>query len=291
MTAECIVRAASVLAEGPVWHDGHLFWVDIERGEIHRLNPSSNARQNWRFPHRIGFAVPTAQGDFILGADAALARLDPRSGQLTPFAQPEFEPAGNRFNDAKCDGLGRLWAGTMAVNETPGCGTLYRVHPDGRIVPMVRKVSISNGLAWSPDGRTLYHVDSPTRRVDAFDVTPTTGNLSNRRTVIQLTHGFPDGMCADASGNLWIALWGGWSVVCHDPLTGRRLAEVQVPVEAVTSCCFGDHDDLWITTASRDLDAEGHSQQPLAGGIFRAKVGVTGFATVPFGETSEAPTL
>ena len=276
MNSECALPAGAVLAEGPVWHEEHLYWVDIERGELHRWHPASGARRHWIVPGRVGFALPTQRGDFMLGQNDALVRMDLNSGTRTPFATPTGEPAGNRFNDAKCDAAGRLWAGTMSAREEPGRGTLYRVEPSGELHAAVREVSISNGLAWSPDGRTLYYIDSPTRRVDAFDFDPASGAISGRRTVVTLTDGFPDGMCADAVGNLWIALWGGWAVACHDPRTGRRLAEVRVPVEAVTSCCFGDGDTLWITTASRDLDATGRTQQPLAGGLFRANVGVGG---------------
>ncbi|MFO1459560.1 MAG: SMP-30/gluconolactonase/LRE family protein [Verrucomicrobiota bacterium] len=276
MNAECVLPCGAVLAEGPVWHQQHLYWVDIERGEVHRWHPPSGVRRHWNFSGRVGFAVPTQRGDFLLGQNDSLVRMDLDTGALTPFATPTGEPSGNRFNDAKCDDAGRLWAGTLSIREEPRQGTLYRVDPSGELHPVVREVSISNGLAWSPDGRTLYYIDSPTRRVDAFDFDPDSGAISGRRTVITVTDGFPDGMCADAVGHLWIALWGGWAVACHDPRTGRRLAEVRVPVEAVTSCCFGDGDTLWITTASRDLDAAGRHLQPLAGGIFRAAVGVGG---------------
>lgn len=278
MTASCFLPAAAVLAEGPVWHEGRLYWVDIERGEIHRSDPELAADESWRFPHRLGFVLPTVRGDFVVGADRSLARFDPISGRFQPWGCPEGEPEGNRFNDAKCDPAGRLWAGTMAVRETPGCGALFRVDAGPRFNRVVTSVSISNGLAWSPDGRQLYYIDSPLRRVDAFEFDPAHGTISGRRTIIEFAEGegFPDGMAADAAGNLWIALWGGWRVVCHDPRSGRRLAEVSVPVEAVTSCCFGDGDRLYITTASRDLDAAGRERQPLAGGLFEVRVGVEG---------------
>jgi sugar lactone lactonase YvrE len=114
----------------------------------------------------------------------------------------------------------------------------------------------------------MYYIDSTTRRVDAFDFHA--GKISNRRCVIEIAEGFPDGMCSDRDGNLWIALWGGWGVVCHDPKTGERIAKIELPVEAVTSCCFDDRGGLFITTASRDLDAKGRELQPLAGGLFYA---------------------
>ncbi len=279
MKAECILDAGAVLAEGPVWHGGRLWWVDIERCEIHALDVTTGADKKWTLPSRVGFAVSRRKGGFIVGTEHGLSVWD--DGRMELLAHPEEAKPGNRFNDAKCDPQGRLWAGTMAMTEVPKQGALYRVDARGAS-KMLGDVSISNGLAWSPDGATMYYIDSPTRRVDAFDFRD--GEIANRRTVITLEVGFPDGMCADAEGNLWIALWGGWAVACHDPLTGKRIGKVAVPVEAVTSCCFGDGGELFITTASRDLNAAGRSRQPLAGGIFRAETGVRGMAVGSFRE-------
>lgn len=271
MKAECILEAGAVLAEGPVWHGGRLWWVDIERCEVHALEVASGTDRSWRLPSRVGFVVPRDRGGFLVGTEHGLATWDTR--RLEPFAHPESDRPGNRFNDAKCDPQGRLWAGTMAMDESPGRGALYRVDAGG-VTRMVEGVSISNGLAWSPDGGTLYYIDSPTRRVDAFDFRE--GRITRRRTVVTLEDGFPDGMCSDAEGNLWIALWGGGCVACHDPATGRRLARVEVPATAVTSCCFGEGGTLFVTTASRDLDAAGRRREPMAGGIFRVRTGTSG---------------
>lgn len=286
MKAECILDSGAVLAEGPVWHDGRLWWVDIERREIHALDVATGRDRRWVLPSRVGFVVPRVRGGFLVGTEQGLAAWRPHGddklrddpgdegqGLLEPFAHPERDRPGNRFNDAKCDPQGRLWAGTMAIDETPGRGALYRVDGSG-ITRMLEGISISNGLAWSPDGATLYYIDSPTRRVDAFDFHG--GEISRRRTVVTLEDGFPDGMCSDADGNLWIALWGGRCVACHDPRTGRRVDQVEVPAEAVTSCCFGEGGTLFITTASRDLDSAGLLRQPLAGGIFRVQTQTTG---------------
>jgi sugar lactone lactonase YvrE len=280
MIADCIHPAGAVLGEGPVWHAEQLWWVDIERGEIHALDPAGGGARRWTLPHRVGFVVPRDGGGFVIGTERGLAVWDHEEGGLTWIANPEQDKPGNRFNDAKCDPRGRLWAGTMAMDESAEQGALYRADARG-VKRMLERVSISNGLAWSPDGATMYYVDSPTRRVDAFDYRD--GEISNRRTVITLDDGFPDGMCADADGNLWVALWGGWGVACHDPCTGGRIAKIALPVEAVTSCCFGEGDALFITTASRDLDAAGRGRQPLAGGVFRAHVGVGGMPVALFG--------
>ncbi|HRI11788.1 MAG TPA: SMP-30/gluconolactonase/LRE family protein [Verrucomicrobiota bacterium] len=276
MIAECVLKARAVLGEGPVWHEGRLLWVDIERGEIHQFDPATRVDRHWSFPHRLGFVVPSVRGDFVVGTDQGLARFEVTTGALTHVATPEPNLPGNRFNDAKCDPAGRLWAGTMSVSEEPERGTLYCIESSWHTQPMVRSVSISNGLAWSPDGRTLYYIDSPTRRVDAFDFDPATGEISKRRTVIEVTDGFPDGMAADNQGRLWVAIWGGGCVACFDPRNGSRLATISVPARDVTSCCFGEADELYITTASRDLDPAGRQQQPLAGGVFRARVGAGG---------------
>jgi sugar lactone lactonase YvrE len=280
IAAECALRTSAVLGEGPVWDAAtqRLWWVDIERRELHSFDPANAGDRHWTFEHRIGFAVPSVRGDWIVGTQRGLARFAPETCTLTPLADPESHLPENRFNDAKCDPAGRLWAGTMAVSEAPELGHLYRIDPPAVVTRMLDRVSISNGLAWSPDGQTMYYIDSPTRRVDAFDFDPSTGAIANRRTAIQLTDGFPDGMCSDAAGNLWVALWDGWSVACFDPHTGRQLAKIEVPVAAVTSCCFGGPawDQLYITTASRDLNATGHLQQPLAGSLFVARPGVPG---------------
>jgi sugar lactone lactonase YvrE len=220
--------------------------------------------------------VPAARGDFLVGTENGIERFDPASGALTPFVHPEREVAGNRFNDAKCDPAGRLWAGTMAISEAPHRGSLYRVEAGGRCTRTVERISISNGLAWSRDGRTMYYIDSPTRRVDAFDFDAETGAIANRRQVVELTDGFPDGMCIDAEDRLWIAVWGGWAVACHDPRTGQRVDRIEVPAEAVTSCCFGDGGDLYITTASRDVTDATRKSQPEAGGLFRVRLPVGG---------------
>ena len=143
MTPECILAAGAVLAEGPVWHGSRLLWVDIERGEIHELDPQTGADQSWSFPHRVGFVVPSTRGDWVVGTERGFARFDPHKGTLSWGMNPEAEISGNRFNDAKCDTAGRLWAGTMALNESPERGSLYRVDADGRINPMVRQISIS----------------------------------------------------------------------------------------------------------------------------------------------------
>jgi sugar lactone lactonase YvrE len=278
--AECVLQTEAVLGEGPVWDQSRrcLWWVDIEQRQLRFFDPATGVDRSWDVGHRIGFAQPTSKGDLVIGTQCGLMRFEPATGVATPILDPEDHLPENRFNDAKCDPAGRLWAGTMGVSEAAGLGSVYRIDKSWRIDRMIQGVTVSNGLAWAADGNTMFYIDSPTRRVDAFDFNPGTGDIANRRTAIEVVNGFPDGMCIDNAGNLWVALWGGWGVACFDPRTRSQIAKVEVPVEAVTSCCFGGQnlEELFITTASRDLDIAGHRQQPLAGSIFVVRPGISG---------------
>ncbi len=288
LQAVCVFSGGAVLGEGPVWEEGAqaLDWVDIERGSLCRFYPASRSNQEWLLGCRVGFAVNTERGDVLAGTQEGLIRFSRETGMSAVYANPEAGLPGNRFNDGKCDLQGRLWAGTMSMIETERAGSLYRVDADGNVSRHLSPVGISNGLAWSVDSRTMYYIDSPTRRVDAFDYDAETGGISNRRPAVELVAGmgFPDGMTIDAEDKLWVALWEGWGVGRFDPATGKMLVKVEVPAARVTSCCFGgsDLEDLYITTASRDLTAAEREKQPDAGGIFAARPGVRGTPSVRF---------
>jgi sugar lactone lactonase YvrE len=189
------------------------------------------------------------------------------------------------MNDGKCDAQGRFWAGSMSEDEVTGAATLYRLDPDLTLTPVLRDVTISNGLAWSADGRTFFYADTPTQRVDAFTVTDE-GTLTDRRTVVRLPDGagLPDGMCIDTEGALWVALWGGHAVRRYAP-TGELLAVVEVDAAQVSSCCFGGPalDTLFITTSQEGMDGAARAADPNAGRLFAAAVGVTGTPAARFG--------
>jgi sugar lactone lactonase YvrE len=289
LQVECVCPANAVLAEGPCWNaeTQTLLWVDIETGKLCEFNPRDGSNQVWELGAKVGCAV-NIQGsaDVLVGTQRGLARVSRATGKIEFLAHPEAHLPENRFNDGKCDSRGRLWVGSMSCKETAGAGSLYRVAAEGRIDRMVENITISNGLAWSADDRVMYYIDTPTRCVDAFDFDSATGAISNRRAVIRIPDGmgYPDGMCIDAEGKLWVALWAGHCVTRWDPASGALLGKIPVPVRDVTSCCFGGQalDELYITTASRDLDAAGRKAMPLAGGIFRVKPGVTGPAATRF---------
>jgi len=227
----------------------------------------------------IGAAALRSSGGLVLAVRDGFGALDPASGRFDMIAPVEADDPTIRMNDGKVDPAGRFWAGTMGVDHRPGVGTLYRLDPDLRVSPMVTGVSISNGLDWSLDGRTMYYIDTPTRRVDRFAFEVATGSIAERTPAVAIRDGAgsPDGMTVDAEGFLWVALWDGWSVERYSP-DGRLDRRVEVPAAQTSSCAFGgpDLDLLFITTAQEGFPPGGHPDQPHAGGLFVCRPGVRG---------------
>lgn len=280
--AECVLSIPAVLGEGPCWLDDQrvLVWVDIESSQVCRFDPATGLNRSWTMPSHTGSAVPTLRGDLLVSTQQGFFRLDPDTGAQTFIVDPERDLPGNRFNDGKCDPQGRFWAGTISYDRTPGAASLYRLDAQLRVTRMLDNVTTSNGMAWSNDGRTMYYIDTPTRRVDAFDFDPQQGTIANRRTVIAVPEslGKPDGMTIDRDGMLWVALWGGYCVSRWDPLRGELIGKVEVAAERTSSCCFGGPElrHLYITTARTGLDAQAIARQPLAGCLFCAEVDAQG---------------
>lgn len=192
-----------------------------------------------------------------------------------------------RFNDGKCDPAGRFWAGTMDYDGKKNKGSLYCLDTDLTVKKVIDQISISNGIVWSIDQRTMYYIDSPTYQVVAFDYDIESGNISNKRIVINIDKkiGIPDGMAIDEQGNVWVALYGGGGVGCWNPHTGIQLSFITAPhAQLVTSCTFGGKDlqDLYITTASAGLDKELLDQQSNAGYIFHIRLPVRGSICTKF---------
>ena len=284
---ECVLDAKAELGEGPVWDPDAacLYFVDIERGRVHRYDPDSVSSRSYEVGAMVGAVALTAAGDLLLAVRDGFARLDPRSGDVRPIAGVKADCADRRMNDGKCDPAGRFWAGTMAIDERRGAGALYRLDPDGRVHRMLDEVSISNGLDWSLDGRLMYYVDTPTQSIDVFDFDVATGAIANRRSLARVPSeaGWPDGLTLDADGCVWVALWSGGAVHRYAP-DGTLDRVLTVPVAYPTSCAFGGPDfcDLYITTAARALTSEERLRAPLAGGLFRCRPGVQGRAANRF---------
>jgi sugar lactone lactonase YvrE len=285
---ELIVDAHAVIGEGP-WWDARaqlLYWIDIKGRRLHVFEPGLGADRSVELGKRPGTVVGRESGGLLMAMEDGFSFVDPRSGATTSIGDPEADKPGNRFNDGKCDSAGRFWAGSMDDAEKENTGAFYRLGADLACERVFGGVGISNGLAWSPDDRTMYYIDTPTRRIDAFDFDAESGGLSNRRPAFELPHdmGFPDGMTIDDEGMLWIALWMGWGVGRWNPRSGRLLEKVALPVARVSSCAFGGPalDRLYITTASVGLSPDEARLQPHAGGFFVCEPGLTGAASVPF---------
>lgn len=283
----CVADVKCILGEGPVWAaaENALYWTDIEGRRVHRRGFADGTLSQWTAPMRIGSLAPRKGGGFVAGTDQGLFFADPARNLYDPIANPEPDLPDNRFNDGKTDRAGRFWAGTMDGTEKAAQGSLYRLDPDLTLARVDEGYSVTNGPAFSPDGRTMYHNDSGRQVTWAFDLNET-GNASNRRPFARYTEGdgYPDGMTVDAEGCLWIAFWDGWCLRRYSP-EGELLEVLQVPFARPTSCVFGgpELDHLFITSASRDLNEADLASQPEAGGLFVAKPGVKGLAEALFG--------
>jgi sugar lactone lactonase YvrE len=282
LQVELIVDAQATLGEGPCWdhRSGLLYSVDIKGQRVHILNPQTLEDRTIQLDQMVGAVVPRQSGGVVLALQHGLFLLDLETEQLTLVNTPEKQLQDNRFNDGKCDPAGRFWAGTTSHLEEKPVGSLYCLEADHTVRKMIDGVTVSNGLAWSPDGRTMYYIDSPTKRVVAYDYDIDTGAISGQRTIITIPEGggFPDGMTIDVEGMLWIAQWDGWQVSRWNPHTGEMLTAIPIPVAQVSSCTFGgpNLDELYITTARVRQSDEALAKQPHAGGIFRVKPGVAG---------------
>jgi sugar lactone lactonase YvrE len=281
---EVVVAAECELGEGPVWdaRSGRIAWVDILGRQVHLHDPTTGATESIATPLDVGAIVPRLAGGFMAALQDGFWVVGDgpaRRVATVPEARPEI-----RFNDGKCDPAGRFWAGTMPYDEVSPAGSLYRLARDGSVAQVLDGVTISNGLAWSGDGTTLYYIDTPTRRVDAFAYDAATGEIANRRVAIEIPDGagWPDGMTIDAEDGLWVALWGGSAL--HRYVDGRLDRVITLPVSQPTSCAFGgpNLDQLYITSAWKGLSNAARREEPLAGGLFRIRPGVRGTAAVSY---------
>lgn len=283
----CVADVKAVLGEGPTWvaAEEALYWTDIEGRLLYRRAFADGDLDQWTVPFRIGSLAPSKGGGFVAGTDQGLFFADPGRNLYNPIANPERDHPTNRFNDGKVDRSGRFWAGTMDGTEKAAQGSLYRLDPDLSLTLVDEGYSVTNGPAFSPDGRTMYHNDSGRQVTYAFDLDEA-GNASNRRVFASFGEGegYPDGMTVDSEGCLWIAFWDGWCLRRLSP-EGELLEVLQVPVARPTSCAFGGPqlDHLFITSASRDLTEADLAGQQQAGGLFVAKPGVKGLPEKVFG--------
>jgi sugar lactone lactonase YvrE len=289
MQPELLVDARAELGEGPAWHaaTNRLYWVDIHAGDLHTFDPQSKTDSRISLGEPVGCAAPCQSGDLVIALRSGFATLNLPTQKLTHLVNPEEHLPCNRFNDGKCDPAGRFLAGTMDDAEKEASGSLYSYSPGGMLKTLLTGVRISNGLTWSPDHRTFYHIDTPTRKVTAFDYDLAAGNIANPRLAVTVPPelGWPDGMTSDAEGMLWVAMWGGAKLTKWNPATGQLLEAIPIPAWNVTSCVFGGPSltDLYINSARKGMSVEQLAKYPLSGGLFRIQTNNQGIPTFAFG--------
>lgn len=281
---DCVWDLRAPLGEGPVWveRDQALWFVDIKGRRLHRYDPASGDRRSVPTPGQCGFVLPAADGTFIAGLQGGLHRFTPATGRFTLLAPVEADRPGNRLNDGVVDPSGHLWFGSMDDSERDVTGTFYRLDDDGQVRPRAFACAITNGPAFSPDGRVGYFVDTLAGAVWAYDV-GADGQLSRRRLFTDMggRGGFPDGPTVDADGHVWVGIYGGWCARRYAP-DGTLVETVDFPVANVTKVAFGgaDRRTLFATTAAQKLDASTLARQPLAGGLFAGDTSTRGLAGI-----------
>jgi len=284
-TAESICDVGATLGEGPIWiaRDAALWFVDIKSPCVHRFNPATGALDTWKAPDQIGWIIPADDGGFLAGVRGALHRFDPTTGAFDEIAVVNAETPGNRLNDAARDPTGRVWFGTMDNAESEHTGHVYHWH-DGELTKTeIPPVAITNGPAISPDGRTLYAVDTLGKRIDAYPI-GADGNVGEPRLFLTISSddGHPDGAICDSEGGVWVGFFGGWAARRFAP-DGTCTDIVRFPVANITKIALGGPDGrtAYATTAAKGLDAEALAAQPLAGNLFTFRVAVPGVPVEP----------
>jgi sugar lactone lactonase YvrE len=283
-----VIAKRTLVGEGALWDADKkvMYWVDILRAQVYIYDPLSGVNRTIDTCQAVGTVVPRQSGGLVVALHNGFAHIDLDTEKMTPIGEdPERQIPANRFNDGKCDRAGRLWAGTMAFAGTQNAGALYCLDLDHSVTKKITPATVSNGLVWTADNKTMYFIDSPLNSVRAYDYDIDTGTIDHERVVCQNEGaGIFDGMAIDAEGMLWIALYGGAAVKRYDPHSGALLRELSMPFSNVTSCAFGGEnlDELYITSACQQMDEATLAQQPLAGSLVKIDPGCRGVVSVAY---------
>lgn len=275
------------LGECPLWHqqEAVLYWIDIDGRAVHRFDPANDEHRNWPMPSEPGCIAINATGGLLVALRSGLALLATDTGKLTQLADAPYDPATIRFNDGRCDVAGRLWVGTIYEPRDHPNAPLFCVE-HGTIRDSGKRATVSNGVAFSPDNRTLYHADTTSHRITAYDFDAATGKLCDGRLLKQFSTdklnnygGRPDGAAVDSEGAYWCAMYEGGRLLRLSP-DGEVLREIPLPVRCPTMMAFGGDDlrTLYITTVSKNRPAAELEQYPLSGCLLSTRVDVAGLA-------------
>lgn len=283
----CVLDIRASLGECPQWHvaEQALYWLDIGAPTLNRFDGRTGVNIATPLPEATGCFAFRRDGGFVLAMRSGVWLADGRGRPQRKVADAPYDPAHHRFNDGRCDRHGRFFAGTMNEHRDAPTAALWRLDPDLAFTEVLRDVTISNGLAWSPDGRTMYHADTPAQTVRAYDYDAATGTPSRPRVFARWSGAGerPDGATVDAQGCYWIAHYRGGQVLRLSP-QGEVLAAYPVPAMCPTMCALGGRDlaTLYVTTARRQRDAHELARLPLSGGLFAMKVDVPGLPEPSF---------
>jgi D-xylonolactonase len=284
----CAPAERVALGEGPVWDDRtqRLYWVDIERGDLHHCNADGSEPDVTRVGERLGcIALRTHKSGFIAGLEHRIGFLSLNPLSIDTLSAPECEQIGNRSNDGKCDRCGRFWVGTVHKAGEAASGWLYRIDPNGHTTRAAGPFICTNGPEFSLDGKILYCVDTYGKTIYRYALDES-GDLSDQRVFVRFEDpawGYPDGLTIDREGCLWVAHWAA-SRVSRFSRNGDLLEFVELPVSQVTSCTFGGTDlrTLFITSASMGLESS-EPPKDLAGALIAVDLDVGGVAANRFG--------
>ena len=265
LTIQAIGKRQSLWGEGPIWWNDSLYYVDIEGKAIIRLNPDTEEETIWEFPERIGCVVPCNNGHLLYAGDNGISIFDPQTKQSSHITDPESHLPDNRFNDGKCDPYGRFWGGTISLKKIKGSASLYCLDTAKNFEKKLEGLTNSNGLTWSQNKKRFFHIDTPSRSIQAYDYNGETSEISLATTIVNTEAlGFdssPDGMTIDSQDNLWVAFCHGGCVACFDSKNGDLLQTIKIPVIETTACTFGGQalNRLFITTGIKKDYPEKHA--------------------------------
>jgi L-arabinonolactonase len=279
---EVLAVSRDALGEGPWWSvaDQTLTWVDIRGHKVRRSDLSGAGEVGWNTPSDVGFAIPGQGNHILLGLRSGLSWLDPGTGKIDLDTALAELGTDHRPNDGKTDRFGRVWFGSMHDAETDATSRLYRYDASG-VATVLRGITTSNGLGWSPDNSVMYHTDSIARRIMAYRFDPDSGRISAGRVFAEDPAGYvPDGLTVDAEGYLWSAKWDGGKVVRYAP-DGRAVLELEFPVLRPTSCMFVGSDLGTLAVTSAFSPSDDTAGQRLAGSVFLVHTGVRGLPEHP----------